>query len=92
MMRKNRVGSQAVYQITRLRESRIDFVTKSGGPCIGETLEGIYKIEGDTLWLCYSTLPRDDGDMPILRPTKYAAPNGSSYMLLVLKKQTPKKE
>jgi uncharacterized protein (TIGR03067 family) len=59
MERKNSTGARIIYQITRLKEGRIDFVTKSGRPCIGMTLEGIYKLEGDSLWICYATLPRD---------------------------------
>ncbi len=45
------------------------------------TLEGIYALEGDTLWLCWDLAP------DAKRPRQFAAEPGSHQILMVLKRE-----
>jgi uncharacterized protein (TIGR03067 family) len=56
----------------------IDF-TPSGGVAAGETLLGIYELQGDTLKVCYA-MPSHD------RPKEYKTPEGSHCTLSVWKR------
>ena len=58
--------------------AHIDF-TYEDGPAKGTTLKGIYKIEGDTLTICYGGLGKD-------RPTEFASKAGSGTILVVQKR------
>jgi uncharacterized protein (TIGR03067 family) len=51
----------------------------------GQTLAGIYKLEGDTLTICMP-MPQKPG---WARPTKFDAGRGTNHMLVVLKRQKP---
>jgi uncharacterized protein (TIGR03067 family) len=56
----------------------LDLVPVGPGPGKEEKLAGIYKIEGDTLTICFAM----DGK----RPTEFASPDGSAVMLITLKR------
>ena len=58
--------------------AHIDF-TYEDGPAKGTTLKGIYKIEGDTLTICYGGFGKD-------RPTEFASKPGSGTILIVQKR------
>src|SRR5262249_47226167 len=53
--------------------------TYEDGPAKGTTLKGIYKIEGDTLTICYGGFGKD-------RPTEFARKPGSGTILVVQKR------
>ena len=57
----------------------IDVSVAKGGQK-GTALEGIYKLEKDTLTICAKVLGMD-------RPSKFESPAGESIVLIVLKKQ-----
>jgi uncharacterized protein (TIGR03067 family) len=59
---------------------QMDF-TYTDGELKGETVKGIYKLEGDTYTLCRALLP--DGD----RPTDFKTSADSNRILVVWKRQ-----
>jgi len=56
-----------------------NFTTAIGGDFIRFIERGIYRLEGETLWICFSEAARD-------RPTEFASKPGSRTTLVVLKR------
>jgi uncharacterized protein (TIGR03067 family) len=58
--------------------------TYTAGPQKGQTLKGIYKIDGNKLTICHCLIERAD------RPTEFAAPSSTNRSLVVWKRaKTP---
>ena len=80
------LGEQTVSSTFRLDTSmsprQIDF-TFTDGPQAGQTVRGIYEIDGETLRMCRGLLAENE------RPGRFAAP-ADSGLLLVTYKRSPK--
>ena len=77
---KDRPGRPGTYKIDaekKLKAIDINF---------GQVSEGIYKFEGDELYLCVVSGARNDKVPP--RPTEFKASKDAPYTLIVLKKVT----
>ena len=78
---KREQAEQGTYKTdTKKDPAEIDIMPPSEKAGRG-TIRGIFKIEGDTLTLCF-TGGKDDGD----RPAKFESPEGSQVMLMTLKR------
>lgn len=55
---------------------------RSKGPDAGETLKGIYTLEGDTFKVCFAAAGKD-------RPTEFSTTSGGGHRLLVMKRSKP---
>ena len=55
-------------------------VKPNGGPNKGQTVKAIYKLEGDTLVLCY------DHDKSENRQSKFESPEGTTVLLITYKR------
>src|SRR5262245_2481462 len=53
----NRISKKGAIKVDAAKGT-IDF-TPEDGPSSGRTLQGIYKVDGDTLTLCFTTAGRD---------------------------------
>ena len=53
----NRISRKGTFKVDAAKGT-IDF-TPEDGPASGQTLSGIYKVEGDTLTLCFTTAGRE---------------------------------
>jgi uncharacterized protein (TIGR03067 family) len=89
-----KIRSLLTYSTDPKKEpARLDMVPRAGE---GDPKLGIYKIEKDTLTLCYPSPPGVPGKARAAgvqeRPTKFEAPAGSGLMLMTLKRVEKKKE
>jgi uncharacterized protein (TIGR03067 family) len=65
------------------RPKQIDF-TYIEGPQKGETIQGIYEVEGDTYRMCRGLTSGTE------RPTKFAAPADSGLIFVIMKREKAK--
>jgi uncharacterized protein (TIGR03067 family) len=73
----------ATYTVdTKKNPAEIDLIPPAGRK--DPTMPGIFKIEGDTLTICF--LGAEVGGVPAGRPTKFESAEGSMSMLMILKR------
>jgi uncharacterized protein (TIGR03067 family) len=78
-----KVVSELTFKLDPTKDPKaIDFTT-AAGPDKGKQIKGIYKLEGDTLKVCFN--PKKDGE----RPTSFATKAGSSVRLNIFKREKP---
>ncbi len=73
---------EAALKVDPGKEPREIDVTFTAGPNKGDTLKGVYKLEGDALTICHGGLGGD-------RPTDFESKPGSGKSLVVCKRQKP---
>ena len=56
-------------------------VKATGGPQKGKTVKAIYKLDGDTLTVCY------DHDKPDNRPAKFESKEGTTVLLITYQRE-----
>jgi uncharacterized protein (TIGR03067 family) len=78
----NRVGTKGTYK-TVAGKNHID-LTPGDGPAKGKTLQGIYKVEGDTLTLCFRPAGME-------RPTKFESTDRNTVLAKYEKKKKEEK-
>jgi uncharacterized protein (TIGR03067 family) len=69
-------------QIDPAANPRVVDITVTGGVQKDAVVQGIYERKGDELRICARVFGND-------RPTEFASPEGSSIVLLVLKREKP---
>ena len=80
LMRKGKAGGEGKYTLDPKKDPpEIDIFLD--GKADTPTMQGIYKVDGDTLTLCVAR-----GGRNAIRPKKFEAPEGSEMMLLVLER------
>jgi uncharacterized protein (TIGR03067 family) len=80
----NQQTAVATYKLDSSKNPKhIDF-TYTEGPQAGETVKGIYEVEGDTYKMCRGLTSEAE------RPTKFAAPADSGLIYVVMKRMTEK--
>jgi uncharacterized protein (TIGR03067 family) len=78
------------YTILRLGPQEID-MRKGHDPHKGDTLLGIWKVQGDELWLCYLSFgPESQKEEAKPRPKEFASPEDSGHHVYVLKRPEKK--
>ena len=78
-----RVGDREIKGTHKLdttkKPHQIDAV-RSEGPNSGETIRGIYSIDGDTYKVCFAAAGKD-------RPTEFSTTQGDGHRLIVMKRK-----
>jgi uncharacterized protein (TIGR03067 family) len=83
-------GKKYEYTILRLGPREID-LRKGHYPHKGDTLLGIWKAEGDELWLCYLWFgPESQKEEAKPRPKEFTSPEDSGHHVYVLKRPEKK--
>jgi uncharacterized protein (TIGR03067 family) len=71
---------EATLKLDPAKDPRTIDMTFADGPNKGDTAEGIYKLEGDTLTICRPRLP------PQPRPTEFSTKPGTDRFIVVWKR------
>jgi uncharacterized protein (TIGR03067 family) len=66
------------FRIDAVNRPKVMDLMPINGPGKGKTIKAIYKLEGDTLTVCYADGPR---------PTKFATKSGTTELLMVYKRE-----
>jgi uncharacterized protein (TIGR03067 family) len=74
-------GIAASFKLDPSKDPKAIDISYTEGPAAGQTVKGIYKLEGDTFTICRALA--ESGD----RPKEFSAPSGSSRMLFEFKRK-----
>lgn len=75
------ITAELTFKVDPTKDPKTIDITYTKGTYKGRTLQGIYKIEGDTLTMCRAIEPDEK------RPTDFTAKEGSGRTLLVCKRK-----
>jgi uncharacterized protein (TIGR03067 family) len=70
------------FSVEPAKKPKLIAITFTDGPEKGQTLLGIYDLEGDVYKVCLAVLGKG-------RPTEFASKQGSGHVLEILKRQKP---
>ncbi len=73
------------YKLDKTKKPKHIDITPMSGRGKGKVIKGIYKLEKDTLTICYG-IPRKD-EKQMKRPTMFSAPKGSKRALVVFQRK-----
>jgi uncharacterized protein (TIGR03067 family) len=71
----------ATFKLDPSKKPKAIDISYSEGPAAGQTVKGIYKLDGATLTICRALAEGSE------RPTEFAAPAGSGKMLFEFKRK-----
>jgi uncharacterized protein (TIGR03067 family) len=85
VVRKGKEGGEGRYTLDRKKDPPEIDIFLEGDKSDSPTMQGIYKVDGDTLTLCVAP-----GGKNAKRPKSFEAPAGSEAMLLTLERAKKK--
>lgn len=85
VVRNGKEGGEGKYVLDRKKDPPEIDIFLNGDKADSPTMQGIYKVDGDTLILCVAP-----GGKNMKRPKSFEAPAGSEFMLLTLERAKKK--
>lgn len=78
-----KANARGTFQLDPGPKAKTMNITYAEGPEKGQTWDGIYSLEGDTLKLCYAAVGKP-------RPSEFTSKEGRGQLLIVLHRETSK--
>jgi len=85
VVRKGKEGGEGKYKLDPKKDPPEIDIFLEGDKADSPTMQGIYKVDGDTLTLCVAP-----GGKNAKRPKSFEAPAGSEFMVLTLERAKKK--